>query len=64
MWNRVNIYSFVQISRNLRFLQVEKYAIFWEISHLHLRNVSTVCIILSSAHIKSFIYFSSSVPLK
>ena len=44
-------------------VQVEKCAKFWEISHLHLRNFSlTVCIILSSAHIKSLIYFSLSVP--
>ena len=43
-------------------MQVEKCAIFWEINHLHLRNFSRVCIILSSAHIKSFTYFSLSVP--
>ena len=42
-------------------MQVEKYAIFWEISHLHLRNFSIVYIILSSTHIKRFIYFSLSV---
>ena len=33
----------------------------WDISHLHLRNFSIVCIVLSSAHIKCFIYFSLSV---
>ena len=44
-------------------MQVEKCAIFWEISHLHWRNFSIVCIILSSAHTKSFIYFSLSVPV-
>ena len=44
-------------------MQVEKFAIFWEISHLHLRNFSIVCIILSSAHIISVIYFSVSVPV-
>ena len=43
-------------------MQVEKCAIFWEISYPHLRNFSTVCIILSSVHIKCFIYFSLSVP--
>ena len=44
-------------------LQVEKCDIFWEISHIHWGNFSIVCIILSSAHIKSFIYFSLSVPV-
>ena len=39
-------------------MQVEKYAIFWERSDLHLRNFSVVCIILSSAHIKCSIHFS------
>ena len=56
-----DICSFVQISRNLGgFLQVETCAIFWKISHLHLRNFSIVCIILSSAHKK--IIFFLSVP--
>ena len=44
-------------------MQVEKYAIFLEISHLHLRNFGIVCITLSSAHVKGFIYFSLSVPV-
>ena len=35
---------------------------FWGKNHLHLRNFSIVCIILSSAHIKSFSYLSLSVP--
>ena len=34
--------SFVQISRNLGFLQVEECAFFSEICHLHLRNFSIV----------------------
>ena len=38
-------------------MQVEKYAIFWEISHPHLRNFSIVYIILSSTHIKK-VYLS------
>ena len=57
-----DICSFAQVSRNLGFLQVEGCAIFREISHLHLSNFIIVCIILSSAHIKCFIYFSLSVP--
>ena len=52
-----DICSFVQISRNAGLLQVEKCVIFWEISHLQLRKFSIVCIMLSSAHIKSFILF-------
>ena len=42
-------------------MQVEKCAIFWKIFHLHLRNFSIECIILSSSDIQSFIYFSLSV---
>ena len=45
------------------FLQVEHFAIFWKISHLYLKHFRIVCIILSSAYIKSFIYFSLSVPV-
>ena len=48
----------VQISRNLEFLQVEKCALFLEISHLRSKNFSVVYIILSFAHIEGFIYFS------
>ena len=44
-------------------MQIEKCAIFWEISHLRLRNVSIVCIILSSADIKCFIDVLLSVPV-
>ena len=43
-------------------VQVEKCAIFREISQPHLRNFSIVCNILSSAHIKCFIYLSLFVP--
>ena len=44
-------------------LQVEKFAIFWKISHLHLRIFIIFHIIQSSAHIKSLIYFSLPVPV-
>ena len=49
-------------------MQVEKYAVSCEISYLHLINFNIVCIILSSAHVKSFylfiffVYFPLSVP--
>ena len=33
------------------------------ISHLYLRSFNIVCIILSAAHTKSYIYFSLSVPV-
>ena len=52
-----DICSFVHICRNLGFLQVEKCAIFWARTHLHLRNFSIVCIILSSAHINVLFIF-------
>ena len=61
VFSSFDICSFVQISRNLRVVQVEKRAIFWKISHPHLPNFSIVCIILSSAHIHCFIYFSLSL---
>ena len=56
--------KFCSNSRNLGFFcKFKKCVIFWEISHQHQRNFSIVCIILSSTHIKSFIYFSLSVPV-
>ena len=58
-----DICSFVQISRKLGgFCKLQRCAIFWEISHLHLKNFRIVCIVLFSAHIKCIIYFSLSVP--
>ena len=58
-----NICIFVQISRNLGFFAS------WKMCYILGNTPSTfetflsiVCIILSSAHIKSFIYFSLSIP--
>ena len=45
------------------FWKLKKCPIFWKISHQHQKNFSIVCIMLSSAHIKSFIYFSLSIPV-
>ena len=45
------------------FWRFKKCPIFWKISHQHQRNFSIVRIMLSSAHIKSFIYFSLSIPV-
>ena len=63
VFSHFGICSFVQISRNLgAFASFEKYAIFWERSLLQLRNFSTIRIILSTVHKKSFIYFALFVP--